>query len=231
MLPATGNIFLSYLRSVLHLKDYYSILEVEPSATSEEIKKAYRRLAHVYHPDKKQDDRYAEAKFGEIKEAYEVLSNPLKKDYYLQQRWYAQSMGRKIKQELITPVSILKQMLELDRYVTRLDIHRMYHRGLYDHISTLLSDGNISVINAFDEPAINKEIIASAIKSSRPLPYRFIPLLADRFKKLSEDPEALQAIEKFKTRHRQTQAWEKRKIWFILLIVICICLAIFFSAR
>ena len=57
------------------MKDYYKILHVKPSATQEEIKRAYRRLAHKYHPDKNQSGD-AHAKFAELQEAYEVLSNP-----------------------------------------------------------------------------------------------------------------------------------------------------------
>lgn len=216
----------------MQLKDYYSILELEPSATGEEIKKAYRRLAHTYHPDKKQENLYAAAKFNEIKEAYEVLSNPLKKDYYLQQRWYAQSMGKKIKQERVTPVSILKQMLVLDRYVSKLDVHRMYHQGLYEHIITILSDENIAAINAFNDPVINKEIILSTFKSGQPLPYRYIHLLSERLKRITtNDIQITARIEQFKRQHKQTDTWEKRKVWFILVIVLCLCLIIFLSSR
>ena len=80
---------------MIELKDYYSILELQPSATLQEIKKAYRRLALQYHPDRTNNDRYAAVHFTEIKEAYEVLTNPTKKEFYLQQRWYHQSMGKK----------------------------------------------------------------------------------------------------------------------------------------
>ncbi|PIR89302.1 MAG: molecular chaperone DnaJ [Candidatus Harrisonbacteria bacterium CG10_big_fil_rev_8_21_14_0_10_40_38] len=59
--------------------DYYKILGVEKSATEEEIKKAYRRLAHKYHPDKKDGD---EAMFKKINEAYQVLSNKEKRSQY-----------------------------------------------------------------------------------------------------------------------------------------------------
>jgi len=51
-----------------HLKDYYRILELDPSATLPEIKKAYRKLAQQYHPDKNSGDPYPAAQFAEIKE-------------------------------------------------------------------------------------------------------------------------------------------------------------------
>ena len=56
-------------------KDYYKLLGVNKKATQAEIKKAYRKLAMKYHPDKNQDDTKAEEKFKEISEAYEVLGN------------------------------------------------------------------------------------------------------------------------------------------------------------
>jgi len=60
------------------MKNYYEILGIEKSATEEEIKKAFRRLAHKYHPDKGGDGN----KFKEINEAYQVLSNKEKKAQY-----------------------------------------------------------------------------------------------------------------------------------------------------
>jgi len=60
-------------------KDYYQILGVERSASQDDIKKAYRRLAHKYHPDKKGGD---EKKFKEISEAYQILNDKRKKEQY-----------------------------------------------------------------------------------------------------------------------------------------------------
>ncbi len=57
-------------------RDYYKILGVDKKASEKDIKRAYRRLARQYHPDKNPDDASAEEKFKEINEAYEVLGNP-----------------------------------------------------------------------------------------------------------------------------------------------------------
>lgn len=65
-------------------RDYYEILGVTKSASDDEIKKAYRKLAIKYHPDKNPDDKSAEEKFKEAAEAYEVLSNPEKRQRYNQ---------------------------------------------------------------------------------------------------------------------------------------------------
>ncbi|WP_026462925.1 molecular chaperone DnaJ [Adhaeribacter aquaticus] len=63
-------------------RDYYEVLEISKNASADEIKKAYRKIAIKYHPDKNPDDPTAEDKFKEAAEAYEILSDPDKRARY-----------------------------------------------------------------------------------------------------------------------------------------------------
>ena len=62
--------------------NFYEILEVPRTATQDEIKKSYRSLAFKHHPDKNQNNPEAESKFKQINAAYEVLSDPQKRNQY-----------------------------------------------------------------------------------------------------------------------------------------------------
>jgi curved DNA-binding protein len=66
----------------MEYKDYYKLLDVDRKAGDDEIKRAYRKLAMKYHPDRNPNDPKAEDKFKEINEAYQVLSDPTKRSRY-----------------------------------------------------------------------------------------------------------------------------------------------------
>src|ERR1700730_7624947 len=73
-------------------KDYYEILGVKKSASAEDIRKAFRKLARKYHPDVNPGDKGAEEKFKALSEANEVLSDPKKRKIYDQVGFYSDNI-------------------------------------------------------------------------------------------------------------------------------------------
>src|ERR1700720_3470854 len=73
-------------------KDYYEILGVKKSASAEEIRKAFRKLARKYHPDVNPGDKSAEEKFKSLSEANDVLSDPKKRKIYDQVGFYSDNI-------------------------------------------------------------------------------------------------------------------------------------------
>ena len=216
----------------MHLKDYYSILEVETSANLLEIKKAYRKLALQYHPDKTHNDPYATAQFSAIKEAYEVLTNPAKKEYYLQHRWYNQHIGKRKSQEVITPVTILMQVVDLEKYVATLDAFRMDKKGLEEYILGLLPDATVEVVKNFNDPEINKNIIILIIKAMNPLPIGYSGAIMIQLKKLAAGDEKNEIIvADYIQKKAKKIRREKYSLLLILVITLFLCAIIFLSGR
>ena len=144
------------------VKDYYRILELGPEASESDIRKAYRRLAMTHHPDKNPDDRIAEAVFREVQEAYDTLTDPRKKDAYLQLRWYEQSQGRRLSGlKALTPVNLLKDLLQLDKYISVQDPYHIDRQGLSAYLLQTLSPEVIEQLNMETDRGMVEEILAT----------------------------------------------------------------------
>ncbi len=216
----------------MQLKDYFSLLELEASASVAEIKKAYRRLALQLHPDKAGTDPYAAARFAEIKEAYEVLTDPGKREYYLQQRWYNQAAGIRRTEQTVTPVTMIRQALELERHVSRLDEFRMDREGLKVYILDLLSDERVEKLRAFDDKESMRTILRTVIRSCRYLTTEHTGQIAAQIRKAAPgDKQIEQELNEFLLHSRKKKNKEKYTVWLVLLLTALICLLIFLTGR
>jgi len=139
--------------------DHYAILQITPQASPLEIKKAYRRLAQQYHPDKTHDDPWAAAHFTAIKEAYETLSTPWKKQQYLEARWYARSKGEEPTTSVITPSAILQEVLKIDREAALADVFRLDSNQLVHEINQVLDTVRMECLLSFRDEAVNQQIV------------------------------------------------------------------------
>ena len=212
-------------------KDYYKTLELPPHATLEEIRKAYRRLALTYHPDRNPGP-YTASQFREIKEAYDVLTNPVKKDLYLQERWFNQSLGKRKAADPVTPVSILRLSLELEKYVSTLDAHRLNKEGLLHYVRDMLSDETIEKLRSFDERDVNVQIVITLLDAMKPLPFRFLVAGAERLRRLAgEDEGAHRRVNETIRAAKKRFLWDRYKIVVMFLFAILVCLLIYYTSR
>jgi curved DNA-binding protein CbpA len=216
----------------MSFKDHYKTLGISPQATIPEIKQAYRQLAMIHHPDKNPGDAYAISRFNEIREAYEVLTTPQKKDIYLQQRWYDQSIGRGSRDMEITPVNLLRQSLDLERYVSRIDVHRMDHEGLFAYIQSMLSSEKIDKIKGFNEPDVERQIVSTLVQTMKPLKFSFACKLIPALKKFAgNDTIASGQIDVFLKKRKRNLFWEKYKLVVVVIVCILLCLLIFYTGK
>ena len=203
-----------------------------PTATVPEIKQAYRKLVMIYHPDKNNDDPYALARFNEIKEAYEVLMSPVRKELYLQERWLKKAGGQKIGEELVTAPGILKKSLELNKQVAAMDTYRMNYAGMAARINDLINDQVIEQLIHQNEKEVQSSIFNILLQTTKPFPYNDTYEVSKQLRKLAnQQPVLLQQIEQVLRQKKKTENWSKFNGLFIFILTILLCLLIYFMGK
>jgi hypothetical protein len=185
-----------------------------------------------YHPDKHPEDQVASAQFREIQEAYEILNDPWRREQYHQERWYAQSMGRKMKDSAPpTSGTILQELLALEKHLSRQDPFRTDQYGLYTYLEQILADEAMDTLRGENNPAILPEILRLSLACGRHFSFMLAARLADRLWQLfPRDQPLSKAIEQYVQAKKREARWEQWKIPVLLAITIIICLIIFRAA-
>lgn len=210
------------------LKDYYKILGITPSASLADIKKSFRRLALLYHPDKNFGSNLHEAKFKEIKEAYEVLSNARQRQEYNSRRHDRSQTEKKKTYRQPDPRNILDQAIVFRKKITVLDPERMNKRALYHHLQHLLAIQNILILKHNNDHEINKRFIDEIIICSRFLPFQQVEKICLQLTELAgTDNEIYRKIYHFSRQSRLHTYWNKYKLLFAVIVALLLCLLIY----
>lgn len=214
------------------LKDYYKILEISPSATTEEVKKAYRRMAFKYHPDTGATDAFAAACFHDVQEAYQVLGDEDSRRMYDNERWLAGMTARAKEHKTVSPEWVLQESIKLYNHMSTVDVYRMNHKALYEYLLQLLNDHHMVTLTAGGAEAVNEGIVNMILQSTTGLKYMYMRPVADRLERLAAGtpglPDRISAT--LAGRRRQAE-WEKRVPWIIAGITLLLVVSMFFWAR
>jgi curved DNA-binding protein CbpA len=211
------------------LKDYYLILEVEPQASDADIRSSYRKLAMQLHPDRRPNDQVAAAQFREVQEAYDTLTDPHKKEMYLQQRWYEQSQGRRMTgMKALTPVSVLKDILHLDKYISLQNPYHLDKAGLLDYLLQTLSPEAVELLRKEPDKEILAVVFTTTLNCARHLKPEQAMALTDRLQVLAASEPRLQPqLDNYLRTIRSERFWERLRIPILLLVSLLICYLFF----
>lgn len=218
----------------MHQKNYYSILQVAPKASLIEIKKAYRSLARKFHPDVNKNDALAAQHFIEIKEAYEILSNSIKRKHYDQELLQRNAYSHVATDSVVSPHQILKQTEDLKRFIKTLNQRAVNNDALTDFVLSILHEDTVRMLQRDKE--LNKQIIENILEATSSIvaPRLFFEI-AERLLSLNLDTESglyLKIKEEMAKRElieRQNKMLPIAAMIIVLIIIIIMLFIILFN--
>jgi molecular chaperone DnaJ len=213
------------------LKDYYHLLNLSPGADLHGIKRAFRKLAMQYHPDKHGDSPAYNVHFREIQEAYAVLSDPGKREAYLYQRWLEQSMGHELDKAL-SQEEILRLFLKAEQHISATDWHSTANDALLPHLLQLFSDVRLATLGRSNNSEAVNSALAAAMRCCGRLSAKGMKTFMANFSTLLVTHPAHEKAWQLlvaKAAHREKLA--ALKVPVVLLITLLICLSLFLITR
>lgn len=216
---------------MMSVKDYYHVLNIPVGSSNAEIKKAFRKLAMTYHPDKQADSAQYNTYFSEIQEAYAVLSDPEKREQYHYQRWLEKSMGYAL-DESLGAEQILKLFLKVEKYIALSDKFRLNKQLLLHQLEELYSLSRLNTIVREENPTMIKEAIKTAIKTSENLDSDGASKLMKHFEPLlQKKPEQRSQWESIILKLKHEEKISGLTVPIAIIITIILCLIVFFGSR
>lgn len=216
----------------INRKDYYKTLGIPSTATAQQIKVAYRRMAMRYHPDRNAENKYADALFRELHEAYNILGNTATRQRYDEERWLNGLDRRAEKQHEITPHWILNESEKLRKYMQLVDTYRMSHQGLQKYVLHLLKDEHLAVLLAENNVEINEKIVTALLQATERLQYHYKDGITIVLLALARSNSRIeQQIDIAYKKSRTEKNWHMSKPIIIVIVTLLIAFAMYLYGR
>ncbi len=160
------------------LPDYYQQLGIASGATPGEIRRAYRSLALRFHPDKAPQNPFAEAQFLRLKEAYEVLKDPVRRQRYDTERWL-RGAPAETRRQAVTAQTIVANACRLQDYVGQIGASAVNTNALQALCLFLLSEAHLALFWEAADTELNESLARPVLKVASVLPLsKMQPVLA-----------------------------------------------------
>ncbi|MFT4153616.1 J domain-containing protein [Parafilimonas sp.] len=209
------------------IKDYYRVLNVPSSATTAEIKKAYRKLAMLYHPDKNPSDAIAAAIFSDAAEAYKVLGDAEARKLYNHERYLTAEAEYKRPVETID--TLMQRIQKINTDLKSADPFRFNKDALLHAVRQLMPD-DVQLLMGMDQalltPFLQQVSFAAAYLSTHQTK-QLIVLMQPFYASHEWLRQELKAL--LQQQHKQ-ERWEKYKVVLAVLLAAVLCFIIFLVA-
>ena len=212
-------------------KDYYKILSVKKTATTGDIKKSYRKLAMKYHPDKNQGDELAESVFSDIAEAYNILSDPARRQEYNQKKFNVYGKWQDEEPE-VSQASIMAILNKLQQILATLNLLRINRNALYFSIMQVLTDYNVAFLKKENDILYKQQVIEKLIECCKALSFIQMQKVSSvLFDIAGEDINMRTAVKNFVEHANRNNTWNKYKVLVAIAVAVILCLLIFLISR
>lgn len=209
------------------MKNFYEILEIKKTASEDEIKKAFRLLAHKHHPDKNPEKVGSNESFNEILKAYEILSNPEKRKIY-DTKFTQHDSSKETKREEskktekpIKPVDIYQIIFEKRKRIDKLERKQVNGPVLFQTLSDLLSDNIINFLINADDIKTNKLIMNEVLICCHYIEYEKAKILIFKLVKLANaNNNAILLLRKYELKLKRIHYFNKYKTIGIIAAVV-----------
>lgn len=205
-------------------KDYYQVLQLSPSATVLEIRKAYRKLALEFHPDRNPSAQAATL-FVMIQEAYDVLSNPLERKKYDQSRFTGQLSGRRI----ATTVAEIRLMSEeLVQRIKKTNPDRINRDKLVLDLQAVLSVYHIQLWENQPDEQQTELLLNDLLFCIQYLDLKDCLQFTNTLLLVKGlNSNCMNKIIHFLRLYKRNHYWNRYKIWLALIMALITCILIY----